>query len=96
MVIGLAPRGGGNGCHLWVFGTQVSARFDNVTVIRGGQHFAILKDAGGLADLDGTRFQDFDFVDDDLLCETHDLGTPSRRNRFGRSFEPLRAVCHFP
>jgi len=71
MVIGLAPRGGGNGCHLWVFGTQVSARFDNVTVIRGGQHDVVLKDAGGLADLDRTRFQDFDFVDDDFFDESH-------------------------
>jgi len=71
MVIGLAPRGGGNGCHLGVFVGQVSATFDDVTVIRGGQDFAILKDAGGLADLDRTRFQDFDFVDDDFFDESH-------------------------
>jgi hypothetical protein len=40
-------------------------------VIGGGQHFAILKDAGGLADLNGTRFQDFDLVDDDFFDESH-------------------------
>jgi hypothetical protein len=42
-----------------------------VAVIRGGQHNAILKDAGGLANLDDTRFQDFNLVDDDFFNESH-------------------------
>lgn len=71
MVIGSAPGGGSDCCHLWVFGAQVRSTLDDVAVVRGGQHFAILKDAGGLADLDGTRFQDFNLVNDDLFGQTH-------------------------
>jgi hypothetical protein len=75
MVIGSAPRGGSNSCHLWVFVGQVRILLKNVAVVRGGQHFAVLKDAGGLADLDGTRFQDFNLVDDDSLWSDSFLGT---------------------
>jgi hypothetical protein len=71
MVIGSAPRGGSDCHHLWVFVGQVRITLKNVAVVRGGQHNVVLKDAGGLADLDGTRFQDFNLVDDDFLGQTH-------------------------
>jgi len=67
----LRPGSRCNSSHLGVFVGQVIARAEDMPVIRGGQHYVILKDASGLPYLDGTRFQDFDFVDDDFLGESH-------------------------
>jgi len=66
-----APDGMSNRHHPWVFASQVRTTLKNMTVIRGGQHHVVLKDAGGLANLDRARFQDFNFVDDDFFGKTH-------------------------
>jgi hypothetical protein len=58
----IIPGGSGNGHYLGVFACEVVAGLQDVAVVRLGEQFAILDDAGGGADLDRASVEHLDAI----------------------------------
>jgi len=65
------PSSSGDGDHLGIFVCEVVAGLQDVPVVRLGEQFAVLDDAGGGANLDGIGVEHLDAIHECFFSECH-------------------------